>query len=201
MFGSRTGRHQPDVAPDVDDSLLSYIKVLLFSLESTGVATLRERSPGRVAGEGVHRSRRRGPAHAGRGHRVGTKRDTLRAAANLESAPQRGAAGRTVGDVLQAWLEHKEGSYTPASLRDQTGRVRMIEADPIAKVAVARLGVADVDRWLTRMRRAGVGDAAAHNRHTALRAALHQAVVWGWITSNPAALTRVQRVAAARARR
>ncbi|MFI5041706.1 MAG: tyrosine-type recombinase/integrase [Acidimicrobiales bacterium] len=158
------------------------------------MATLRERSPG-VWQVRVFTGRN----GAGRPTQVavtvyGTKRDALREAAKLQSAPHRGAAGRTVGDVLRAWLEHKEGSYTPASLRDQTGRVRLIEADPIAKVAVARLGVADVDRWLTRMRRAGVGDAAARNRLTALRASLHQAMVWGWITSNPAALTRAQRI-------
>jgi hypothetical protein len=69
----------------------------------------------------------------------GTKRDALREAAKLEAAPHRGAAGRTVGDVLHAWLEYKEASYTPASLRDQTGRIRQIEQDPIVKVAVARL--------------------------------------------------------------
>ena len=120
----------------------------------------------------------------------GTKRDALREAARLESAPQRGAGGRTVGEVLRFWLEHKEGSYTPASLRDQTGRVRGIEEDQIVNMAVARLAVADVDRWLTRMRRAGTGEATMRNRLAVLRAALHQAMVWGWITTNPAALSR-----------
>jgi hypothetical protein len=52
----------------------------------------------------------------------GTKRDALREAARLEAAPHRGAAGRTVADVLEAWLEHREGSWAPASLRDQTSR-------------------------------------------------------------------------------
>ena len=123
----------------------------------------------------------------------GTRRDALRKAADLDSAPHRGAAGRTVTDVLQAWLEHHEGSWAAVSLRDQTGRVRHIEVDPIAKMAVARLRVADVDRWLTRMRKAGVGQSTARNRLVVLRAALHQAQVWGWITVNPAALTRAPR--------
>jgi integrase len=158
------------------------------------MATLRERSPGvwqvRVfTGRNI----------MGRPTQVaitvwGTKRDALREAAKLESAPQRGAAGRTVGDVLRAWLEHNESSYTPASLRDQTSRVRLVDADPIAKVAVARLAVADVDRWVSRLRRAGIGDSAIHNRLSVLRAALQQAMAWGWITTNPAALTRVARV-------
>jgi len=158
------------------------------------MATLRERSPGvwqvRVF---TGRNTEGEPTQVALTVR-GTKRDALREAAKLESAPQRGAAGRTVGDVLRAWLEHNEPSYTPASLRDQRSRVRLVEADPIAKVAVARLAVADVDRWVSRLRRGGIGDFAIHNRLVVLRAALHQAMVWGWITTNPAALARATRV-------
>ncbi|MGH9098132.1 MAG: tyrosine-type recombinase/integrase [Acidimicrobiales bacterium] len=95
-----------------------------------------------------------------------------------------------MADALVAWLERNEGSYTPASLRDQTSRVRFVQQDQIAQTPLARLGVAEVDRWITRMRRAGLGDSAIRNRLTVLRAALQQAVVWGWIASNPAALTR-----------
>jgi integrase len=123
----------------------------------------------------------------------GTKRDALKEAARLESAPHRGAAGRTVGDVLHEWFHFKEGSYTPSSYRDQESRVRQIETDQIVTMSVARLGVADIDRWIVRMRRAGVGASSIHNRHAVLRAALQQAVVWGWITSNPAALARARR--------
>src|SRR3954451_2009645 len=155
------------------------------------MATLRERQPG-VWQVRVFTGRDTG----GRPTQVavtvyGTKRDALREAARLESAPHRGAAGRTVGDALRAWLEFKEPSYTPTSRRDQVGRVRQVEADKIAKVAIARLSVADVDQWLTRMRKQGLGPGAIKNRLVVLRASLHQAVVWGWITSNPAALTRV----------
>jgi len=154
------------------------------------VATLRERRPG-VWQVRVFTGRNTG----GRPTQVavtvhGTKRDALREAAKLEATPRRGAGGRTVADALRAWLEHKEGSYRPTSLRDQASRVRHIETDPIASMALARLGVADIDRWLTRMRGAGVGQAAVRNRLVVLRAALGQAVVWGWITTNPAALTR-----------
>jgi integrase len=95
-----------------------------------------------------------------------------------------------VADALDGWLERNEGSYTPASLRDQTSRVRLVQQDAIAGTPLARFGVAEVDRWLTRMRRSGLGDAAIRNRLTVLRAALQQAVVWGWISSNPAALSR-----------
>ena len=164
---------------------LSYFLVPFFL-----VATIRERSPGvwqvRVftGRDGTGR-----PTQTSVTVRGG-KREALREAARLESAPQRGAGGRTVSDALDGWLERNEGSYTPASLRDQTSRVRLVQKDAIARTPLARLGVAEVDRWLTRMRRSGLGDAAIRNRLTVLRAALQQAVVWGWIPSNPAALTR-----------
>jgi integrase len=164
---------------------LSYFLVPFFS-----VATIRERSPGvwqvRVftGRDGTGR-----PTQTSITVRGG-KREALREAARLESKPQRGAEGRTVSDALDGWLERNEGSYTPASLRDQTSRVRLVQKDAIARTPLARLGVAEVDRWLTRMRRSGLGDAAIRNRLTVLRAALQQAVVWGWINSNPAALTR-----------
>ncbi|MDP9442264.1 MAG: site-specific integrase [Actinomycetota bacterium] len=156
------------------------------------MATIRERSPG-VWQVRVFTGRN----EDGRPTQVavtvhGTKRDALRQAAQLESAPHRGAAGRTVDDALRAWVERNEGTWAPASRRDQTSRARHIAEDKIAKMSLARLGVVDVDRWLTRMRRAGVGDSAIRNRLTVLRAALHQAVVWGWITSNPAALARAR---------
>jgi integrase len=154
------------------------------------VATIRERSPGvwqvRVF---TGRNGTGRPTQTAITVRGG-KREALREAARLESAPQRSAAGRTVADALDAWLERNEGSYTPASLRDQTSRVRLVQQDPIAGTPLARLGVAEVDRWLTRMRRSGLGDSAIRNRLTVLRAALQQAVVWSWISSNPAALTR-----------
>jgi len=156
----------------------------------SSVATIRERSPGvwqvRVF---TGRNGTGRPTQTAVTVRGG-KREALREAARLESAPQRGAAGRTVADALDGWLERNEGSYTPASLRDQTSRVRLVQQDAIARTPLARLGVAEVDRWLTRMRRAGLGNAAIRNRLTVLRAALQQAVVWGWISSNPAALTR-----------
>ena len=41
------------------------------------------------------------------------------------------------------------------------------------------------------MRHEGVGEQAIRNRHMVLRAALAQAMRWGWITSNPAALAKL----------
>ena len=110
------------------------------------MATLRERRPG-VWQVRVFTGRNAGGVPTQVAVTVhGTKRDALREAARLESNPRRGAAGRTVGDALRAWLEHKEGSYRPASLRDQTSRVRHVETDPIAGLALRVAAVAGARR-------------------------------------------------------
>jgi hypothetical protein len=42
------------------------------------------------------------------------------------------------------------------------------------------------------MRRAGLGEGTIRNRHTVLRAALTQAVRWGWASSNVAMAARLR---------
>lgn len=68
-----------------------------------------------------------------------------------------------------------------------------MKADPIARMGIARLAVADVDRWHARLRRAGVGEGSLRNQHLVLRAALAQAVRWGWAPTNVAAVARLGR--------
>lgn len=122
----------------------------------------------------------------------GSKREAQRVAASLEAATPARDAGRTVADVLDAWQEVNAGVWAPASRRDYAGRIRFIAKDPVASIRLARLGVADVERWHARVRRAGVGETAIRGRHSALRAALSQAVRWRWIGMNPAMAARVR---------
>jgi hypothetical protein len=113
----------------------------------------------------------------------------MRLAASFDSRPATHAAGRTVGEILDSWVEVNQEVWAESSRRDQGGRVGKVLADPIASVPVSRLGVADVERSHARMRRAG-GETAIRSRHSVLRAALAQAARWEWITTNPAAAAR-----------
>ena len=124
----------------------------------------------------------------------GGKRDAQRVAVELEGGPGRAsAAGRTVRDVLDEWVEHNSATWAPSSARDQRSRVKAIKTDDtFARMPVARLSVADVERWHARLRRAGKQDAGIKNLHGALRAALAQAQRWGWASSNVAALARLR---------
>lgn len=156
------------------------------------MATIRERQPGvweiRVF-TGRDESGR--PTQISRTVRGG-KREAQRVASSLESRPPSNAAGRTVADVVAAWSEVNSSVWSEASRRDYASRAALIEKDPIAAVAVARLGVGDVERWHARMRRAGVGEFAVRSRHSVLRAALSQAVRWEWIGANVAARARLR---------
>jgi len=123
----------------------------------------------------------------------GSKRKAQRAAAEMESGPGRASpGGRTVSDVLDAWVEQNLRTWAPSSARDQQSRVRSLKKDPIARVQLARLSVGDVERWHTRRRQAGMADAGVKNQHSVLRAALTQAVRWGWASTNVASMARLR---------
>jgi integrase len=158
------------------------------------MATIREKKPGvweiRVF---TGRDARHRPTQISRTVRGG-KRDAQRLAVQLEGGPGRAtAAGRTVADVLDAWVGHNSDTWAPSSARDQRSRVKAIKLDEaLARMPVARLSVADVERWHARLRRAGKQDAGIKNQHGALRAALAQAERWGWVNTNVAALAQLR---------
>ena len=65
----------------------------------------------------------------------GGKRDALRAATELEAGPGRASpGGRSVSDVLDAWVEQNVDTWASSSARDQQSRVRSIKKDPIARL-------------------------------------------------------------------
>ncbi len=123
----------------------------------------------------------------------GGKKDAERVAADLEAKPSRDAGRKTVADLLTAWREVKAPTWAPYTRRDQASRSQRIAEDRIAKIPVARLRVSEVDDWLIRMRRRGVGEGSIRNQLQTLRSALGQAVRWGWLSQNPAALASHER--------
>ena len=88
--------------------------------------------------------------------------------------------GRTVADALDAWTETYTPTWAASTVRDQTSRVPLVKADKIARAPLGKLTVADVDRWHSRLRAAGVGESSLWNQHLVLRASLSRATRWGW---------------------
>jgi len=157
------------------------------------MATIREKRPGvwevRVFTGADARGR---PTQMSRTVRGG-KRDAQRLAAQLETnAGDAKPAGRLVADVLDAWVKQNVDTWAPSSARDQQSRVRSIKKDPIARLSLSRLSVGDVERWHTRLRAAGMADPGIKNQHGVLRAALSQAVRWGWVSTNVASISRLR---------
>ena len=157
------------------------------------MATIRERRPGVWEVRGfTGRDERGRPTQVSRTVHGG-KKEALRVAAEMTLRPSPRSGSRTVGDLLDLWVEHNEASWSPATRRDQVSRAGLVKADPIAGMRIARLAVADVDRWHARLRKAGVGEGSLRNQHLVLRAALAQAVRWGWAQTNVAAVARLGR--------
>jgi integrase len=114
-----------------------------------------------------------------------------RAVGGLMSGSTGGAVGRSVSDVFEAGVRRHDGTWAPASCRDQLSRVGRINGDRIARLSVARLTIEDVERWHARLRDEGLSDVSIRNLHGVLRAALTQAVRWGWVTRSVASLAEL----------
>jgi integrase len=155
------------------------------------VATIRERKPGVwEVGAFTRSSPTAVPTQMSRTVR-GTKKDALRVSAELTVAPATRAAGRSVSDVLDAWVQKHDATWAPASRRDQLSHVARINGDRIARLPVARLKIEDVERWHARLRDEELSDVSIRNLHGVLRAALTQAVRWGWVSRNVASLAEL----------
>jgi integrase len=123
----------------------------------------------------------------------GGKKDAERVAAQLQLTPAKHAGRTTVAELLDAWQDLRRDTWAPYTRRDVASRAQRISEDRIGKLPLARLQVSDVDSWLTRLRRSGVGEGSIRNQLQTLRTALAQAVRWGWITHNPAAAANNRR--------
>lgn len=122
----------------------------------------------------------------------GGKRQAQRVAAEFEVGPAVTARVAIDHDVRDAWVAQNLDTRAPSSARDQQSRVRSIKKDQIARLPLARLMVGDVERWHTRLCQAGMADAGIKNQHGVLRAALAQAMRWGWVSNNVASLARLR---------
>lgn len=159
----------------------------------TFVASIRERGPGVFEVRAfVGRDAKGRPKQVSRTVR-GTKRDAKRVAAELDSQPAAVGSKNTVAEVLDLWVQQKAPTWAPSTCRDQQSRVAAVKTDRIARIPVGRLSVVDVNRWHARLRSAGVGEGSIQNQHLVLRAAVTEAVRWGWTQTNVVAIARLGR--------
>ena len=99
------------------------------------------------------------------------------------------ASDATVAMVIEQWLA-TGGPPGEATRQVYEGYIRLHVLPALGGVPLRKLGVADLERWYAALREKGLAPASIRKAHTIVRAALAQAVRWGWAPANVAALAR-----------
>lgn len=95
---------------------------------------------------------------------------------------------RTVGDLLEAWLEAKRGRVRPSTFVSYSFVVRSYLLPQLGSVRLAALDSSAVERALSSMLASGLSPRTCSYALTLLRQACKAGVRWGWLSSNPAQL-------------
>jgi integrase len=99
------------------------------------------------------------------------------------------ASDATVATVIEQWLA-TGGPAGEATRQVYAGYIRLHVLPALGDVPLRKLGVSDLERWYASLRDKGLSPASIRKAHTSVRAALAQAVRWGWTPTNVAALAR-----------
>jgi integrase len=114
----------------------------------------------------------------------------------------RAARDATVCVLVREWLELAKADLSPSTVRgyESFKRFKRYIQPTIGDVPLERLRVAQLDRLYAQLRTDSgptgrpLATATIRQVHAVLRRSLQQAVKWGWISSNPAALASPPRV-------
>lgn len=121
-----------------------------------------------------------------------TKREAQAFAATVEVSKLRGeyvapSLGKaTVGELVTAWLERKEGTTRPSYYRTLPSAWKNHVAPTWERVAVAKVDRLDVEEWVAEMRSAELSATVVKRAHGVLCGILDDAVKTGRISVNPA---------------
>jgi integrase len=93
---------------------------------------------------------------------------------------------------LEAWFATAATTWAPTTVRQTRSVLDRYLHPHLGRIAIGDLTTADIDAAYAQLRRAGgrrgtpLGDGTLARVHMVLRAALAQAVRWGWTWDNPA---------------
>ena len=90
----------------------------------------------------------------------------------------------TVGELLDRWLDHIGDERTPSTIAGYKSKINFRIRPAIGKVKISKLSPAELDAWYAQWRKE-LSPASVRQIHAILRAALNQAVKWGWLDKNP----------------
>jgi integrase len=98
-------------------------------------------------------------------------------------------SGLTVAALLERWVEHRRPSWeerSPGQPDATLARIRNHIIPKIGKIRLEKLRPVDIDQMYSKWRADGMAEATVRRLHSIVHAALHQAMRWDLITSNPA---------------
>ena len=100
----------------------------------------------------------------------------------------------TVGELLDRWIEVKSPDWSPSTTRQQVSIVEHHLKPRFGKLPLRKLRAVDIDGFYASLRKDGgkggkpLAAATVLRIHVVFHSALRQAVKWGWLNANPAAL-------------
>ncbi|MFZ0668473.1 MAG: tyrosine-type recombinase/integrase [Acidimicrobiales bacterium] len=93
---------------------------------------------------------------------------------------------RTVGALLDRWLEDCERRLSPTTVANYSQFSRLYLKPALKDYRVDKLGSEDLDRLYLALERKGAGPHTIRHVHATIRSALSQAKRWKWVTENVA---------------
>ncbi|MFZ0058690.1 MAG: tyrosine-type recombinase/integrase [Acidimicrobiales bacterium] len=152
--------------------------------------TMRERSPGHwqlraFVGRDPMTRRKRQVQRTFHG----TKRDAEKALAALVTDVSQGRVDNTratVGQLLDAWVEHIKPIRHPKTVHEASRSIELRLRPALGHIRLDKLSPADLDRWYGQWLSEGLSTSTVRRLHAVLSAALHTGERWGWIINSPA---------------
>jgi integrase len=128
----------------------------------------------------------------------GSRRDAEKVRNELLTSVDRGEArhtDQTMADLFEQWYEVRSQRWSPKTSLETRRLLDRVMIPQLGQKRLSKVTTADLDRLYAEWTRSGglngrpLSPASVQRYHTIVRAALEQAVKWGWIPSNPARLT------------
>lgn len=119
----------------------------------------------------------------------GTKRDAEKALAALVTDVSQGRVDNTratVGQLLDAWVEHIKPIRHPKTVHEASRSIELRLRPALGHIRLDKLSPADLDRWYGQWLSEGLSTSTVRRLHAVLSAALHTGERWGWIINSPA---------------
>lgn len=145
------------------------------SYEELRSGSLRAYAPGANGKKGPRKTFPPGPTR---------DEDARRWVARQIAAGGRAAAAGTLGDWLTTWLELQAARVSAASFAADRQTIEK-HVRPLGKTRLSQLDALTVERWLARLKAAGVTQCERHKAGKCLRKCLTLAVQYGSLPANP----------------